>query len=765
MLGPQLNRIRQRLDAVKAGKGLEQGLLDRARAIFDRDLGGEKLDVLRELDRDFDRAGIHTAADAKLLRELGKMKGKLGGLSEGLAARAEAALGEFELAVRRAERLLAAQSLPPGLITSLDGDFVRLARAVKVADLFVRRPQEEAEPKDGLFVLFARPDRDPRPPASARLAVAEFWAARAQGNVNDVAQKRRDLDLAHELLLRASAGSLGDRDRLRQARMEVAAARERVRASPVVRSLQDLVRHVRHAARKDPRTAYKSLKALYERAVEAGDSELAQVARDAVGSMLPPTADIKPLVEQSRLKQQLGWKEPGRAAEGVDKIDKGPAGGRQGGDGAGDVLAQLAFDLDEEKLEALELASGCARFFDVEDTLTEELVEAELSESRPVQRRVSHPTQMMSYEFTNSLDELHNFVIHAPSMLLYDLASSRQTVRAYLEEEPPPKSKRIKKTAVRVYVLDASGSMHGPRSRFRDAILIAELNALRVKARQGIDFDPLYFSFFNDSPTELARIDSGAEATRQIEKLFRHSPAEGQTDISLALMSSFESIRNAQGKDPYLSRATVVIVTDGEDAVDLELVRKTRKPFEGLDISLSFISLGEENPDLRSLVVEQRNVGGRAFYHHLSDAEIGVARTEFDSTWRTLLPADVPPTLGALEALLPHLEALEQIASGRSATTPARADGQFDALFPVPGAAAAPESPLTQRLADILEAVAEAASLASADTRGSESVTLLSHLLGLYGVTLPKYLAVLEAPSPSVKTAVERLRLLCKPFG
>ena len=48
---------------------------------------------------------------------------------------------------------------------------------------------------------------------------------------------------------------------------------------------------------------------------------------------------------------------------------------------------------------------------------------------------------------------------------------------------------------------------------------------------------------------------------------------------------------------------------------------------------------------------------------------------------------------------------------------------------------------------------------------GSESVTLLSHLLGLYGVTLPKYLAVLDAPSPSVKTAVERLRLLCKPFG
>jgi hypothetical protein len=180
----------------------------------------------------------------------------------------------------------------------------------------------------------------------------------------------------------------------------------------------------------------------------------------------------------------------------------------------------------------------------------------------------------------------------------------------------------VLKTAVRVYVLDASGSMHGARARFRDAILIAELNAIRVKARQNVPFDPLYFSFFNDTPTGLTRVESGQDATRHIEKLFRVSPAEGQTDITLAVMSAFDSIRLAQGRDPYLARATVVLVTDGEDGVDRELIRKTRKPFEGLDIALSFISLGEENQDLKSLVLEQRGLGGRAFYHHLSDQEI-----------------------------------------------------------------------------------------------------------------------------------------------
>ena len=137
-------------------------------------------------------------------------------------------------------------------------------------------------------------------------------------------------------------------------------------------------------------------------------------------------------------------------------------------------------------------------------------------------------------------------------------------------------------------------------------------------------------------------MDTVLQATRQIEKLFHHSPAEGQTDISLALMSAFDSIRAARGRDPYLARATVVLITDGEDRVDMELIRRTRAPMDSLDIALSFVSLGEENPDLKALVEEQRARGGRAFYHHLSDREIQWARTAFDSPWRTLLPRDVP---------------------------------------------------------------------------------------------------------------------------
>jgi hypothetical protein len=405
----------------------------------------------------------------------------------------------------------------------------------------------------------------------------------------------------------------------------------------------------------------------------------------------------------------------------------------------------------------------------VEDSLSEEIAQVDTQAIRPVPKRVPYPTQKMHFEMTSSLHEVHDFVVSDPRMIVYDMAANRQLVRAYMEEEPPPKPKKLKKTAVRVYVLDASGSMHGARARFRDALLIAELNNLRAKARQGLPFDPLYYSFFNDSPTELARVDTATEATRHIEKLFRHSPAEGQTDISLALMAAFDSIRAAQGRDPYLARATVVLVTDGEDRVDMELIRRTRAPMDSLTIALSFISLGEENTDLRALVQEQRSQGGRAFYHHLSDEEIQWARTEFDAPWRTLLPPEAPDSPENLEALWPHLEALESMASKRSAgASTVAVEASFDALFPEQPQAQSREAvgqDVLARVADILDALAEAASLAPADRRATESVVLLQHLLGVYQLTPARYLTALAAGNKAVQDNLARVRLLCRPFG
>jgi hypothetical protein len=757
MLVERLNALRTRLDALGRGQAPAFGLVDRARLLFIRDDGVLQFEALRALDADLDLVGVHTVADARLLRELGRAKGRVGQISEGLTERAAHSLEEFEQALDEVERLVFHGTAQPGLVGTVEVDFRRLARIVKVALVF----GEAGTPVP--FEVFAEPGRTPQAaPPSARLAVAEFLAQRSRENVDDSVQKRRDLDMAHELLLRMSADATHDRERLKRVRLEVASARDRARSAAGVRSLLELARHVRHVARRDPRTAYRSMRAFYERAVEAGDTEAAALGAKAVAALLPSGAGLKAAVDRSEARRRLGWREPSTPPTPEAPL---PAGGRTGlDDKVADSLAELAFSLGHDELDALQLAAGTARLFDIDDALGEEYVEAELKATRPVQRRVPYPTQLMSYEFTHSLDDLNHFVVSNPQSLLLDLASGQQMVRAYLEEEPPPKPKRMKKTAVRVYVLDASGSMFGARARFRDAILIAELNAIRVKARAGLPFDPLYYCFFNDSPTDLNRVDTGAHATHQITRLFAESPAEGQTDISLALMSAFESIGQAQGRDPYLARATVVLVTDGEDGIDLELVRRTRKPFSVLDISLSFISLGEENADLKSLVLEQRQGGGRAFYHHLSDAEITAARSDFDSAWRTLLPDEVEPSGAALERLLPHLEALEALALGRAVKPSVQSAAQFDTLFPeAPPPGRAP-APTVARLVDVLEAIGEAAALAPIDARAAEAVALLTHLLALYGLTLPRYLEALGADSEPLRSARAHVRLVCRPL-
>ncbi len=735
MLLSRLQGLRERLDLLREGRVGRAGWLERAWARLGREEQLPPLEVLLRLDRELDRVGIHTAADARLLRTLGDSTGRAGALAAGLSSRAVSALDEFEDRLRRAERALLAGQPLRGAATLLDRLFPALGRAVKVAALFAGQ--------EGRFEVFSRGEASV-PAGSPQLEIARFWAERARTNTQDLLRKRRDLDAAHELLLRIGSGLR--REGLHALRLQVSDARQRAHQSAPVRSLEDLVRHVRIAARKEPRAAYQSLRALYERAVEAGDSRLAQAAHQAVSAVLP--GRLGPWLDRAE-NEALGILEPLPPEEA----------------GAESLLAGVAFELDDSRLEVFELAAGVSRYFDVEDSLKEAVVEAQVREQKPAARRVPYPTQRMSFEVTGGLHEVNNFVLSDPRMLVYDLASNRQLVRSYLEDEPPRAPKRIKRTAVRVYVCDASGSMYGPRARFRDSILISELNNLRQKAQRGEPFDPLYFCFFNDRPSTLARVDTAAEASRQIEKLFAQSPAEGQTQITGALVSAFDAIRAAAGSDPYLSRATVVLVTDGEDRVDLELIRATRSPVGALDISLSFISLGEENPDLRSLAHEQRSLGGRAFYHHLSDAEIGSARTAFDSQLRTLLPREVPLSAALLERLLPHLDALEQLARELPPPQPSQ-DAGFDAIFPPPPPEVAAGKPKEDpELAELLEAICEACSLAPPEQRATESTVLLHHLLGLYRVPLADYLQRVTAPPPGARLQLQRLRRVCRPFG
>ncbi|HVE83791.1 MAG TPA: VWA domain-containing protein, partial [Myxococcales bacterium] len=489
MLDQSLVQIRFRLDALRAGQVRPVGLWERAADLFSRPAAMEPMGALAALDRELDQVGIHTSADALLLKALSSSRGRLGELARGLNRRAEVALEEYRDRLRRAERALASGVPIPGAASALQDGFRALARAAKVADLF---STVDPTPLAGGLQIFTRSGAPAPPPSKAALEVADFWAQRARRNVTDVVQKRRDLDAAHELLLKVGADA--DRDRARALRMELSDARRRVREAPPTRTLPELLDLVRSQARSSPQQSYRALRGLYERAVEADQPQLAEAASRALRTMLPGPEALEPSAERSEVAR---WLEPAPAPQP---------------EGTADQLASVAFELDPERLATFELALGCSRYFDVEDALSEEVLAEPSRLSRPRPRRVSYPTQTMTFETTGSLHEVGSFVISDPRLLIYDLASNRQKVRAYLEEWEPPRPRRVRKTAVRVYVLDASGSMHGARARFRDAIMIAELNNLRVKALQGEPFDPVYYSFFNDRPTKLQRVDGPTRA-------------------------------------------------------------------------------------------------------------------------------------------------------------------------------------------------------------------------------------------------------------
>jgi hypothetical protein len=372
----------------------------------------------------------------------------------------------------------------------------------------------------------------------------------------------------------------------------------------------------------------------------------------------------------------------------------------------------------------------------------------------------------MSIELAQGIEELPDFVIGDPRLVLYDLASQRQLVRAHFEpQQEPPRPPKVRRGAVRVYVLDASGSMGGARARFRDAILMSELNRLTVLAARGRPFAPLYFAFFNDVPTELTRVDTPAAASEVIStKLYAR--AAGNTDITLALVSAFATIRDARGKDPDLGRATVVLITDGLDDVDAGAIQGARTPFKDVEITLSLIGLGRENRALKSLVSAQRSAGRRAFYYFLDDDEVAGARGLFDTELRTLLPSRAAVELSPSDPELQRaLAALLELGEGRRRegaqhAGPA-ASTRFAAYFPATPQVDAGEPGDPALAASLVAAVAQTAALAPAESRAGEAVELIEHLLRTYALSVPAYLRALPLLPPGGREALEKIRLLC----
>jgi hypothetical protein len=302
--------------------------------------------------------------------------------------------------------------------------------------------------------------------------------------------------------------------------------------------------------------------------------------------------------------------------------------------------------------------------------------------------------------------------------------------------------------------------MRGTRARLRDGLLLAEMDALRRQALEGAPVDPVDVCFFGDRSLRFERIETAETARAWIGRLVEGGPCSGMTELSAALAGAAQWLRDAR-RDPSLASALLVVVTDGEDAVDAPRIEAAWAPLRGLPVSLRVVCLGDENPWLKGWVARQRAAGRDAGWLHLDDASLAGLPIDFDFRPPTLLPESDRVQGVELEQLQPHLDALAQIAAGEEPARPPVDLARFDTLFPDPSGAPVSEDDVWT--VDALEAIAEAASLAPFEERAAEAVVLLEHLLAQREVPMAAHLVRHAHPGPRTTEALRRLRLLCRP--
>ncbi len=240
-------------------------------------------------------------------------------------------------------------------------------------------------------------------------------------------------------------------------------------------------------------------------------------------------------------------------------------------------------------------------------------------------RVVRYPTPDMILMPARDITDIPLAVIEDPRTILMSLAEGRLLARRFVQTEVKKRTRTQLVGEARIYVLDGSSSMledgkKGSRARVRDAILLGELGTLARRYAEGNRTVKvtLHYRYFTKKIHPIVKVNDGRSAFSAmgnvVEKVWR-----GGTDIENALLSSFDTIREAKSEDPDLARAQIVIVTDGDAVVREELITAAREKVGDVPIAVSVVALGMENPALRLIVARQRARGERAFYHFLND--------------------------------------------------------------------------------------------------------------------------------------------------
>ena len=423
-------------------------------------------------------------------------------------------------------------------------------------------------------------------------------------------------------------------------------------------------------------------------------------------------------------------------------------------------------------------------------------------------RRVPYPAPALALVAAEAVEDIPDAIIEDPRLLVLQLATGRLLARRYVREEVIRSTRVVMVSEVRVFLVDGSGSMIGPRARVRDAMLVAELATLLRRLSSGDSVRcAVYYGFFNDQVGPIVKVDSIDAAKRALEDVCE-TVRSGGTDIQGALLAAFETVAKARADDADLARAQVVLVTDGEAAVDEATIVAAREMASAdVPLGVSVVALGAENGALRGIVARQRAKGERAFYHFVDDETL---RAMADGSLDTALPLHLRATPGgaptvarSLEASVGQvvteledlarardLEALDGIEAERVALREMGAEAvtlvgegararieslqrdrdaltrRFARWFPQPGAS----QPVTQTLDDEARSDAEAVHVMLASivevvrvvgggelARKADAIELIERLMPDAGITPARYFATLSSHATRVAPALTAL--------
>jgi Mg-chelatase subunit ChlD len=421
-------------------------------------------------------------------------------------------------------------------------------------------------------------------------------------------------------------------------------------------------------------------------------------------------------------------------------------------------------------------------------------------------RAVKHPTKDLLLLPATEVVDLAEAVIDDPRTIVLDLAAGRLLARRFVQDERIVHARTVMQGEVRVFILDGSGSMTGPRARVRDALLLAELSALRARAREHAKSTRvvLYYRYFDEAPGPITRVATALDAKEAILEVLS-TVRLGGTDIEAALLASLETIHDAKTKDPDLARAHVVLVTDGDAPVDANKLTAAREAIGELPVGLSVMALGQENEALRAIVARQRARGERAFYHFVSDAMLeDISKGALDDGAAFHLPAVKPEDdspkaladeLGEIATQMTDLararevEAIEAIDAKREAAhemglsqQQAFSEGeiakaralyrdraalvtQFDRFFPDPtnlpvAPPCAEDEPDREAVTVVLATIAEMLDVVGGSDLGkrADAIDVFERLLPDARLSPARWAAVVAAPSERVAKALEAVR-------